>query len=362
MLRESEAQMRAVFETAVDGIIILNETGQMESVNTATEQMFGFSDKEILYGPITKVLASADPVVNEADFLQILLHPHSPGPMKEAQGRRKDQSVFPVELSVSEVLLGMRHTYTVIVRDLSERKRLEALVAQSSKMNAVAKLAAGIAHEINNPLGVILGFVQGLLARVASGDKMEHPLKSVERETIRCRDLVQELLTFSRTAQADWELMNLNGVVEKTLLFLGSRLEAGAIEVRKELSENLPRIFGNPQQIEQVLVNMGLNALEAMPGAGVLAIKTGLEQVGQQTSVILSITDTGKGIPPEILPRIFEPFFTTKPIGKGTGLGLSFVYQVLTKHSATIDVKSRQGHTEFLVKFPVIQAHQGFRL
>jgi PAS domain S-box-containing protein len=236
--------------------------------------------------------------------------------------------------------------------DVTERKKLEARILQSEKLSAMGHLAAGVAHEVNNPLGVILGFAQALSRRVIPGDALEHPIRSIEREAIRCKNLVQDLLTFSRSSQADREPIDLNMTVEGALSLIQARAKMSKAEVRTEFSENLPRILGNRNQIQQVVVNLANNAFDAMSDGGVLTVRTELKEGTPHSWVHLLVSDTGAGIPQEIIHKIFEPFFTTKPVGQGTGLGLSLVYEIVKKNSGQVEVKSRPGATEFCIKFP----------
>jgi len=213
-----------------------------------------------------------------------------------------------------------------------------------------------VAHEINNPLGVILGFVEGILWDVKPDDAMMIPLKSIERETIRCKHLVEDLLMFSRVSKTEQEPMDLNKAVTSALSLITAQARLRKIQVIQELSDALPVMMGNLNQVQQVVVNLANNAMDAMNENGIITVKTEQMGEGAQRRIVLRVIDTGSGIPPEILSRIFEPFFTTKPIGKGTGLGLGLVHEIVQKHGGTIEVESRPGRTEFRVKFLVLSA------
>ena len=238
--------------------------------------------------------------------------------------------------------------------DLSERKKMEARMLQSEKLSAMGHLAAGVAHEINNPLGVILGFAQAVLRRLPDGESpFEKPLRSVEREALRCKVLVQDLLTFSRASDANQEAMELNGCVDGALSLVLAQSKMSKVEVHRVLADSLPPILGNKNQIQQVIINLANNAIDAMPKGGSLTVRTELLVDLASVWVCLKLSDTGTGIPPEIISHIFEPFFTTKPVGSGTGLGLSLVYEIVKKHGGQLDLQSKPGFTEFTVKFPV---------
>jgi len=224
---------------------------------------------------------------------------------------------------------------------------------RSEKMSAVGQLAAGVAHEINNPLGVILGFSQALAARIPAGGPLGMAVQSIEREVLRCKNLVQDLLTFSRTSQLDQELLDINKTIEGALSLVQAEARITKVNIRQDMASHLPPILGNKTQIQQVVINLANNALDAMSKGGTLNLKTELVEGIPKSWVSLTISDTGPGIPPEVLTHIFEPFFTTKPVGQGTGLGLSLVHEIMQKHSGIIDVRSSPGNTEFRLKFPI---------
>jgi two-component system NtrC family sensor kinase len=221
----------------------------------------------------------------------------------------------------------------------------------------VGQLAAGIAHEINNPLGVILAFAQSILKHASAGDTVEVPVKSIEREALRCRKLVQELLTFSRVSKVERESVDLNRVVESALMLISAKARMTQVEIRKDLFATLPPLWGNSNQIQGIVINLANNALDAIgEHSGALTFKTESVQEGPVSWVCLKVMDTGPGIPSEIQSRIFEPFFTTKPVGQGTGLGLALVHEIVERHAGRMEVQSRPGYTEFCVKFPATDA------
>jgi len=236
-----------------------------------------------------------------------------------------------------------------------ELENAQTKLVLSEKMSAVGQLAAGIAHEINNPLGIIMGFSQGISQRVKPGDPLEMPVKSIERESVRCKNLVQDLLTFSRTDanKSDRIPIDLNKAVEGSIRLVEAGAKMNSAVIKMELSPNIPHVLGNQNQIQQVVINLANNAIDAMPKGGTLRITTEILQDQHLSWACLKVSDTGDGIPKEVQPKIFEPFFTTKPVGKGTGLGLSLLFEIIKKHSGTIEVQSQPGLTEFCVKFPI---------
>jgi signal transduction histidine kinase len=153
--------------------------------------------------------------------------------------------------------------------------------------------------------------------------------------------------------------MDVNEAVEGAFALVAAQARLGAIAIVKDLAPELPKVFGNPNQVQQVVINLANNALDAMDSGGTLSVRTALLDDGQRRWVCIYVGDTGRGIPPEVMPRIFEPFFTTKPLGKGIGLGLGLVHEIMEKHSGTVEAISRPGQTEFCVKFPVRRAERG---
>ncbi|OGR94533.1 MAG: hypothetical protein A2902_04250 [Elusimicrobia bacterium RIFCSPLOWO2_01_FULL_64_13] len=236
---------------------------------------------------------------------------------------------------------------------LQDLQRSQDKLVQSEKMSAIGQLAAGVAHEINNPLGIIMGFAQSVVQKMKPGDPIEMPLRSIEREAVRCKNLVQDLLTFSRSDRSDHVPVDLNGAVEVSLGLVNAGGKMNSVEIKKEFAQGLPRFLGSVNQIQQVVINLASNAIDAMPKGGDLTITTGVLKEGTLSWVYMKVSDTGEGISKDVQSKIFEPFYTTKPVGKGTGLGLSLVYEIVKKHSGAIELQSRPGFTEFCVKFPV---------
>lgn len=219
---------------------------------------------------------------------------------------------------------------------------------QSEKMSAVGQLAAGVAHEINNPLGVILGFAQSLVRKVNDSDPLTFPIKSIERETLRCKKLVESLLIFSRQNKARMQKFDLREAIEQILLIVEAQAQLQSVEVVKEL-DALGPLLGDKSQMQQVIANLCSNAIDAMPDGGKIFVRA-RESAGY---FILEVGDTGTGIPADIRNKIFDPFFTTKTVGKGTGLGLSLAYEIIQNHRGLIEVKSEVGRgSTFILSLP----------
>ena len=343
-----------VLSHMIDPLIVMTKDGVIRMVNQATIDLLGYA-KEELEGRRAPILFVAKDKISDAAEQETLIGKGSVRNL-ELDFLTKTGVKVPVLFSSSTLkdTEGRPTGIIAVAKDMRERKKLEGAIRQSEKLSAVGQLAAGVAHEINNPLGVILGFAQAVVRRLQPNDPLELPLKSIEKEAVRCKGLVQDLLTFSRVSKIDREPLDVNRAVEGALSLVIAQARLTHVDVRKELAPDLPRILGNLNQIQQIIVNLANNALDAMGDAeGLLTFKTENLKEGPLSWVCLKVLDTGPGIPGEIQSRIFDPFFTTKPVGKGTGLGLSLVHEIIKKHSGTIDVESRPGRTEFCAKFPV---------
>lgn len=232
----------------------------------------------------------------------------------------------------------------------SHKSRYDNLALQTEKLSALGRMAAGIAHEINNPLGGILLYSTNLLKKVPKEGPLKEGLEIVIQETMRCKIIIQDLLEFSREKEPKKTFANINNIIEKTLSMLENEFRLHHIRVEKLLSSEMPDIFVDVNQMHQVFVNLLLNAVEAIQDNSVITIRSRLDP--GQNCVIVEITDTGSGIPSENMLKVFEPFFSTK--AKGTGLGLAVSYRIIRNHQGDIQVSSQPGKgTRFTIKIPL---------
>lgn len=269
----------------------------------------------------------------------------------------RDRALLERSIDISsQELIQANRSLAASLKDVTERKRLEGLLFQSEKMAAVGQLAAGIAHEMNNPLGVILGFAQSLHGHIAAGNPLLKHVDHIEREAQRCKALIQRMLTLSRFQVVDemaW--VDLNTAVEESIALVLAKTKCAGVELIQQLEPNLPSIVGSRSQIQQVVINLCSNAIDAMPKGGCLKVSTQSRRDDRGAWQILTVADTGKGIPTEIRSRIFDPFFTTKEVGEGTGIGLSMVYEIIRRHKGDITVESTVGvGSEFKVFWPAV--------
>lgn len=238
-----------------------------------------------------------------------------------------------------------------------ELTEMQAHLIQSEKLASLGKLAAGIAHEINNPLGGVLIYSHLLLEDTDKNSPHYENLKKIVKETSRCKDIVKGLLEFARPKEPEMSLVNINEIVERSLSIIERQALFQNIKIKKSYVSNLPKIVADSAQLQQVFVNIILNAAEAMNGNGILTLSTSLN--GDGTFIEIKFSDTGHGIKEEDQKRLFEPFFTTKEVGKGTGLGLAISYSIIQKHQGMIEVKSEVGKgSTFNVRLPVMSEHK----
>jgi hypothetical protein len=364
-LRQSEAMERAVLETASEGIILINASGRIILVNAAAERMFGYDRAELLDQPLEMLLPErirAGHVAHRAEyFAEPRVRPMGVG--LDLSGRRKDGTEFPVEISLSYVEAAEGRVAMAFILDVTERRRLEAqfrhqreVLYQNEKLAALGTLSAGIAHEMNNPLGIMLTRIELMLL---DADEQHLPpqvredLQVLHRAGQRVARIAGSLRSFAQQSAGERVALDLNAVVDETLLLMQKPLAADNVQVVTNLDRTLPPVLGDANGLHQVLMNLLTNAREVMPAGGEIWIDS--ERVDDSTGVRLRVADTGPGIPPETISKIFDPFYTTKRTG--TGLGLSVTYGIIKDHGGTIDVQSRPGAgTIFVLTFPIAPA------
>jgi len=244
--------------------------------------------------------------------------------------------------------------FNTMARSLKDRdERLQKAfqrITQTERLASLGQMAAGVAHEINNPLGGILLYSNLVLEEMGPDDPSRDNMQKIIYQTERCKKIVQNLLDFARTPSGDMTPLSINEVIMTSLNLVKDQSIFHGIEIVTELSEGLPTIMGDPSRLEEVFLNLFINASDAMCGKGRLRIASRVSSTGM---VVITISDTGKGIDRAYLPHIFEPFFTTKEPGQGTGLGLSITYGIIQKHNGIIDVESEPGRgTTFTITLP----------
>ncbi|OWK42990.1 response regulator [Fimbriiglobus ruber] len=357
-LAESEARLASIIGSATDAIIVAGPDRLVTLFNTAAEEMFGCPAGHALGQPLStflppEVLAGADD--------------RSPRPAKaprhEARLARADEGQFPAEVAVSRAEVGGRTFYTAVVRDVTTQRRLEEQFRQAQKMEAVGRLAGGVAHDFNNLLSIINGYSE-LLVSALAGPAREQAAMILDAGE-RAARLTAQLLAFSRKAVIEPKVLNINEVIAPITRLLG-RLIGEDVILTTVLAPDVGRVKVDPGQMEQVVMNLAVNARDAMPTGGRLTVETRTVDVEADTASLypdlapgpytqLAVSDTGIGMTDEVKARIFEPFFTTKEVGKGTGLGLATVYGIVKTHGGHVAVYSEVGvGTTFKILFPAV--------
>jgi PAS domain S-box-containing protein len=348
-----------ILESIDVAVVSVASDGRVRSCNRAFEILYGASRHEIIgakadnllaVGVIASIRCAAGmtgwDVDGPADIFKLS--------MKNLNGR-----ALIVNLNVRslrntggfiDALTDDASGCLLVMEDITEKTRLQEHLMQAEKLSSIGLLAAGVAHEINTPLTGISSYTQILLKEDAEDDERRRTiLKKIEKQTFRAAEIVGELLSFSRLGGSEFAAVDVNQIIHDSLSLLDHQLDLNHIRVERNMDKALPPVYGNTGKLQQVFVNLFLNARDAMPSGGELGIHTDMNE----SMVVVDISDTGSGIPNEDLKRIFDPFFTTKGIGKGTGLGLAVSYGIIQEHGGGIFVESDAGKgTRFTLKLP----------
>jgi two-component system, NtrC family, sensor kinase len=357
-LQKTNAFFTNIIQNSVDGIVVVDSKGVPLIFNEGAERILGYKAEEMIGNP--ENFRRFYPVAAAAEMMRRMRGDEYGPPDKLPTTRmtfinKKGEDV-PVNFSATIIRERGEEVGSVgIFSDLREilkvHQELEAAQSQlvhTEKIASLGRMAAGVAHEINNPLAGILIYAELLQREMAADDAHRENLEVIINQTMRCQQIVNRLLDFSRQTLGQRKLFDLNDVVHRCVELISHQAFFHNIKVIEELDPFLPQIIGDPGQLQQVFTNLLLNAADAMNGQGRITIATRPNSSGDR--VVLTFTDTGSGISPEIRDKIFEPFFTTKPPGKGTGLGLSIVYGVIKRHGGTIEADSSGGGTTFTIR------------
>jgi len=348
-LKTSEYKYRQIFEVSKDMIVVATRDGLILDLNPAGQNLLGLDSagNQAAGKPVQAFLK------DKSQWQTIQSAIDSTGFI----------SSFDIELETSDggtkraLLSGtLAHgetgdTIHFLVKDVEERLLMEAQMAQADKLASIGELSSGVAHEINNPLGVILGYTQ-LLLREEKHDSARYPdFKTIEKHARSCKTIVEDLLSFARTSPPKKETVDIHTIIDEVIDFVQPHSGLEKIAIEKHYDRSLPPLVLDQKKIKQVIMNLVMNARHATGEAGTLTVTTRLDAQTGHTCVC--IKDTGYGIDKQDLPRIFDPFFTTKPTGEGTGLGLSASYGIVKSHGGNINVTSQPGQgSEFVVSLP----------
>jgi PAS domain S-box-containing protein len=350
---DSEQQWRLIVEAAPNGLLV-DGGGTIVLVNASVLHQFGYERDELL-GQSVEMLIPA-PLRSEhrqhrAEFTQIP-QTRAMGEGRDLFGVRRDGSEFPVEIGLTPIqtVKGMRVLASIV--DISERKRLEMQLRRAELLAELGTLASGMAHEIGTPMNVILGRAEYLLQRTAD-ERMRKGLATIVTQVERITKVMNQLLAFARRKTPERQAVDLGEIVDDSLEMFEERITHSRITVDKTIESSLPLVLADRDQLIQVLINLVMNSIHAMPEGGRLRLSLAREG----SHVCLGLSDTGHGMPEEIRSKVFEPFFTTKDFGKGTGLGLTVVKGIIEEHGGTIAVESAVDKgTTFWIRLPIDEA------
>ena len=363
----SERRIAGIIDSAMDAIISVDVTKCIILFNPAAEKVFGYSAAEIMGQPIDRLIPMR---FHEAhhhhieNFSTTKTSKRSMGKLGAIYGIRSNGEEFPIEASISQVEANDEKIYTVILRDITEKKKMEMQFLRAQRMESIGTLAGGIAHDLNNILSPILMSVQMLQLRVTD-ESSQRMLEVLRLSAERGGELVKQILSFARGMAGERVELQPRHLLQETVKILKETLPK-SIRVALQLDPELPLVSGDATQLQQVLMNLCINARDAMPNGGTLSIEAKIVFIDETYAEMLPdatvgnfiqimVTDTGTGIAPEHLSRIFDPFFTTKEIGKGTGLGLATVATIIKSHEGFVNVYSEIGRgTKFSFYLPAL--------
>jgi two-component system NtrC family sensor kinase len=337
-----------IVESLNVGVLAIDLEGTVEAWNTRMEQLFGVARNDAVGRPLSELLPREleQEIATRGDEEQVT------GIYKHRLVHQGKSVVINVSITPLVGKSAERIGRLLLFDDVTQRDRMEEQVTQTEKLTSLGLLAAGVAHEVNTPLAVISNYIQMLAKQMPEGDPRHTIIDKIVKQTFRASEIVNNLLNFSRTGTGELADVDLNRVVEETLSLVAHPLKASQIQVVKQLTEGLPPVRGSANKLQQVFLNLFLNARDAMPSGGMLEVRSAAHNGGVEVEVV----DTGNGITREHIHKIFDPFFTTKTSGRGTGLGLSVSYGIIKEHAGKIDVRSTPGRgTSFHVEFPAVR-------
>lgn len=363
-LRRAEDRFRQIFEVAEIGNFVVDDNGMIEATNVAAQRMFGYPADEITGRSICDLLGEVErEAANPNEYVPVEWQRLKGMSGSEMIGCAKDGTKLNVLVGVGLMRSDDRDRYALSIADQTEQSRLREQLSQSQRLESIGKLTGGIAHDFNNLLAVILGNLEFLRENMAEDENRQIVDESIDA-TVKGSELTRNMLSFARKAPLAPVRGDLNAIV-KGMEGLFSRTLPSSIELETSLPADLWPVMSDPSSTESALLNLIINARDAMPRGGKLTIETSNVRVDEEYQelrgeditpgryVLLAVSDTGEGIPPERLPRIFEPFFTTKPVGRGSGLGLSMLEGFMRQSHGTVRVYSEVGvGTTFKLYFP----------
>jgi two-component system NtrC family sensor kinase len=354
----SEHKYRRIFEVSQDMMLVTKTDGSIVNMNPAGFVMLGHAEvQNSFYGTSFNTFfadsSDWDLIIDTIDHAGFVSN------LEVALKHKDDRRIRSlVSANLDKGLSEKEDTIHFLVKDIEQRRQVEEQIAQADKLASIGQLSAGIAHEINNPMGIILGYTQLLLRNEDRESEKYADLKTIEKHVRNCKSIVEGLLNFARTSKPREDIIRIDDAMDDVLNFIQQHAGLGNIEVKKDYNPAVPQMLLDEKKIKQVLMNLIMNAKHAIGDKGVLSLSTWMNTSGRQ--VMVRIADTGYGIEKKNLAQIFDPFFTTKPTGEGTGLGLSVSYGIIKNHGGEILVESKAGEgSTFTIVLPIIQPKAG---
>jgi two-component system, NtrC family, sensor kinase len=340
-LSRSESKYRRVFESSMDMIFILDGHGRFVDINKAGLGALGYGSTDELVGE----MELENLFVSSEDFREVVddINRHGFVKNRECRLRSKTGAELYVLLSATGGKDDEGHPirYEGMAKDITARKHLERQLQQADKLASLGQISTGLAHEINNPLGVVLGYTQLLLRETKPDTQTRDDLKTIEKHARNCKTILDDLLKFARGTPTKKASIDINECMGEVISLLAHQFEVENISLQTSLEPSLPRLVADGEKLKQVFMNLLMNAKQAISRAGLIIVETRSDPA--QGCIQIAISDDGYGIPAEHVHKIFDPFFTTKPVGEGTGLGLSVSYGIIQDHGGRIEVQSEPG-------------------
>lgn len=350
-LTSSEHKTRRIFEQSLDTILVIDEGFNVSEINQAGVTLTGRNKADMLQ----KKLGLKDFIARTSEWKRLRneLEAHEYILNEEVDFLRPDHSKVRVLITggVDYGAFGCGKTFHFIIKDINDKKQMEQQIAQADKLAALGELSAGVAHEINNPLGIILGYTQ-LMLKENSG--VEEDLKIIEKHVKNCKNVVSDLLSFSRKGSLEMSRVDVRKIIDDVIKFLDNHTDFRNVQIQMEVLQKEELIaYGNEQELSQVIINLMINGCHAVQKKG--RIEVTIDKADHQ-QIYITVKDNGTGIQKKHLSRIFDPFFTTKPVGQGTGLGLSVGYGIIRRHGGDITVRNRKEQgAAFTISLPAAE-------
>lgn len=344
----SKNLLQSVFDGITDPVVLLGAEGRIKVVNAAFLQRYNMSMQQVVGQKTTELLEhDCCPLALCDDVLTAL-----PDQPISREIRMKSGEIFLIYFYPIEVNEQKAESLVCYVKDITEQKKLETKIQHTEKIASIGMLAAGIAHEINNPLGVILCHIDLIKGEAELAPEVRTDLAIIEKHAGNCRAIIADLLKFSHQHATVKEPCSLNAIIDDVVAMVGSQFRKQRIAIETFLADNIPPVVLDRDKIKQVILNMLINSAQAIGEGGIITVSS--QFAGEQQSAKIIIEDNGSGIPADIINNIFDPFFTSKPPGKGTGLGLSVSYGIIREHNGEITAESSPGEpTRFVISLPV---------